>query len=259
MGSEFRFTIRAAAATEAPLPDRRDLSGVQPSLRGKRVLVVDDNATNRRIVTTQLGELGTAGARDRVAPRGARVDPGRRALRRRDPGHAHAGDGRRRPWPRRSGRRRRALSLPLILFTSLGRREARAESEGFAAYLHKPIKPSQLFDALVSILADQPVHVPERGVPGERARPGHGEPASAPDPPGRGQRGEPEGGAASPGAARLPGGSGRQRARGHRRRRPADLRRGPHGRADAGAGRLRGLARDQPALARATSARGSSR
>jgi CheY-like chemotaxis protein len=54
-------------------------------------------------------------------------------------------------------------ALPLILFTSLGRREARAESEGFAAYLHKPIKPSQLFDALVSVLVEQPVHVRERG------------------------------------------------------------------------------------------------
>ena len=55
-------------------------------------------------------------------------------------------------------------AVPLVLFTSLGRREARAESEGFAAYLHKPIKPSQLFDALVSVLADQPVHVRERSV-----------------------------------------------------------------------------------------------
>src|SRR5262249_32896517 len=31
-----------------------------------------------------------------------------------------------------------------------------------AAYLHKPIKPSQLFDALVSVLAEQPVHVQAR-------------------------------------------------------------------------------------------------
>src|SRR5262249_48269439 len=53
--------------------------------------------------------------------------------------------------------------LPLILFTSLGRREARAEAEGFAAYLHKPIKPSQLFDALVSVLAEESVPARERG------------------------------------------------------------------------------------------------
>jgi CheY-like chemotaxis protein len=56
-----------------------------------------------------------------------------------------------------------AATLPLVLFTSLGRREARAEEAGFAAYLNKPIKPSQLFDALMSILGDQPVHVPQRG------------------------------------------------------------------------------------------------
>src|SRR5258705_9532788 len=53
VGSEFRFTIRAPAS-ESPLPARRDLSGVQPSLRGKRVLVVDDNATHRRILTAHF-------------------------------------------------------------------------------------------------------------------------------------------------------------------------------------------------------------
>ena len=140
-------------------------------------------------------------------------------------------------------------ALPLVLFTSLGRREARAEEEGFAAYLHKPIKPSQLFDALVSVLAEQPVHVPERGVGAGRARSGPGRPPPAAHPPGRGQRGQPEGRAPAPRADGLPGRRGRQRARGHRRRRAADLRRGADGRADAGARRLRGLPRDQPALA----------
>jgi CheY-like chemotaxis protein len=51
--------------------------------------------------------------------------------------------------------------MPLILFTSLGRREAQVESAGFAAYLNKPIKPSQLFDALVSVLPDQPLDLPQ--------------------------------------------------------------------------------------------------
>src|SRR5712692_1234113 len=42
VGSEFSFTIPAFAA-DVPVTTRRDLSGVQPSLRDKRVLVVDDN------------------------------------------------------------------------------------------------------------------------------------------------------------------------------------------------------------------------
>ena len=69
VGSEFRFTIRAAAA-ESPLSTRRDLSGIQPSLRGKRVLVVDDNATNRRIVTSHLDAWGMP-SRATASPREA--------------------------------------------------------------------------------------------------------------------------------------------------------------------------------------------
>jgi GAF domain-containing protein/CheY-like chemotaxis protein/HPt (histidine-containing phosphotransfer) domain-containing protein len=160
VGSEFSATIRALAA-EAPVTTRRDLSGVQPSLRGKRVLVVDDNATNRRILAAHLDAWGMH-ARAAGSPvealgwirAGERFDVGildmhmpemdgidlAHAIR------AHLAEG----------------TPPLVLFTSLGRREARAESEGFAAYLNKPIKPSQLFDALVSVLADQPAQVIQR-------------------------------------------------------------------------------------------------
>jgi CheY-like chemotaxis protein len=43
--------------------------------------------------------------------------------------------------------------LPMVLFSSLGRREA-GDSEGlFNAYLSKPLRQSQLFDTLVSLLA----------------------------------------------------------------------------------------------------------
>jgi CheY-like chemotaxis protein len=43
--------------------------------------------------------------------------------------------------------------LPLVLFSSLGRREA-GDSEGlFSAYLAKPVRQSQLFDTLVNLLA----------------------------------------------------------------------------------------------------------
>ena len=46
--------------------------------------------------------------------------------------------------------------LPLVLFSSLGRREA-GDTEGlFDAYLAKPIRQSQLFDTLVGLLAHEP-------------------------------------------------------------------------------------------------------
>jgi PAS domain S-box-containing protein len=161
-GSEFRFTIRAVAA-EAPAPTRRDLTGVQPSLRGKRVLVVDDNATNRRILTSHLDVWGMS-ARATAFPgealawirAGEGFDVGILDM------HMPEMDGV--ALARAIREHPAGAELPLILFTSLGRREARAEAEGFAAYLHKPIKPSQLFDALVSVLAEQPVPVRERGV-----------------------------------------------------------------------------------------------
>jgi CheY-like chemotaxis protein len=44
-------------------------------------------------------------------------------------------------------------SLPIILLTSLGRREIGAEDLNFAAYLVKPLKPSALYDALARLFA----------------------------------------------------------------------------------------------------------
>jgi PAS domain S-box-containing protein len=161
-GSEFSFTIRAAAA-DVPVPRRRDLSGVQPTLRGKRVLVVDDNDTNRRILTTHFAAWGML-ARATGSPlealdwirSGDAFDIGILDM------HMPEMDG---IALARAIREHAAVAPPLVLFTSLGRREANIESEGFAAYLHKPIKPSQLFDALVSVLAEQPVHVAARDAP----------------------------------------------------------------------------------------------
>ncbi len=49
-----------------------------------------------------------------------------------------------------------ATGLPLILTSSLGGREAAGDMSLFAAYLAKPVRPSALFDTLVSVLAAQP-------------------------------------------------------------------------------------------------------
>ena len=56
-GSTFHFTIRCVRA-ELPQGQRRDFLGQQPQLTGKRILVVDDNATNRRILALQTAKWG---------------------------------------------------------------------------------------------------------------------------------------------------------------------------------------------------------
>jgi signal transduction histidine kinase/DNA-binding response OmpR family regulator len=159
-GSEFRFTVRAPSA-EGTVPPRRELRGTQPTLDGKRVLVVDDNETNRRILAAYLDAWGMA-VRMTGSPREARAwiqagepfDVGILDM------HMPEMDGI--ALARAIREQRTAATLPLMLFTSLGRREAGAESVGFSAHLTKPIKPSQLFDALAGALAGQPTRVEKR-------------------------------------------------------------------------------------------------
>jgi len=65
-GSTFHFTIQTEAV-ELPERIHRDIHGLQPSLDGKRALIVDDNATNRRILTLQLRNWGMQ-TRDNASP-----------------------------------------------------------------------------------------------------------------------------------------------------------------------------------------------
>jgi CheY-like chemotaxis protein len=63
--------------------------------------------------------------------------------------------------------RREAQVLPLVLCSSLGRRELEADRTVFAAQLAKPLKPSQLYDALLGIFAGQaPLTRKTEGSPG---------------------------------------------------------------------------------------------
>jgi len=50
----------------------------------------------------------------------------------------------------------------LVMLTSLGARPGEAEGLHFAAFLTKPIKPSQLFETLVSVLTERPRIVPQK-------------------------------------------------------------------------------------------------
>ncbi len=149
-GCTFRFTIRAPLA-ELPRTEHRNLLGEQPVLAGKRLLVVDDNATNRRILALQCAKWGMA-VRDAELPEaalqwlkaGERFDLGILDM------HMPQMDG------AALAREIRALvpELPLVLFTSLGRREAAAEGAGlFRTTLAKPLRQSQLFDTLMTLLS----------------------------------------------------------------------------------------------------------
>jgi signal transduction histidine kinase/DNA-binding response OmpR family regulator/putative methionine-R-sulfoxide reductase with GAF domain len=148
-GATFSFTIRAAVA-KLPAARARDFVGVQPELRGKRVLIVDDNATNRRVLTLQAAKWGMA-SRDTASPAEALrwVSEGQAfdlaVLDMHMPGMDGVALAR--------GMRGAAPRLPLVLFSSLGRREAGVEDGLFDAYLAKPMHQSQLFDTLVGILA----------------------------------------------------------------------------------------------------------
>jgi len=151
-GSEFSFTLRL------PLEAAQAVARARVSLGGRRLLVVDDNETNRRIVRDMLGAEGMA---VHEAPR---ADAGLEALRR----AARAGT----PYdlaildaqmPDRDGfelatavRADRALKATrLLILTSAGQKGdgERCRKLGIQAYLTKPIARADLVEAVGTVLA----------------------------------------------------------------------------------------------------------
>jgi PAS domain S-box-containing protein len=155
-GSTFHFTLLAQTA---PARSRPYLESSQPLLAGKHILIVDDNATNRSILSLQTQSWGMlphtyASGKEALAQVQAGVPFEVAILDMQMPDI----DGLMLAQQLRS---HNAQSLPLVMLTSLGRREVDTKGVEFAAFLHKPIKPSQLYNVLVSIFAEQ-----------EQARPG---------------------------------------------------------------------------------------
>ncbi len=150
-GSTFFFTV-VAPIGELPAARHREFIGVQPALEGKRLLMVDDNATNRRVLDLQTAKWGMASRSTESA---------RDALRWLDAGEAFDLAVLDMHMPEMDGValataiRERRPTLPLVLFSSLGRREVGADEGLFAAFLGKPVRQSQLHDTLVSLLAHE--------------------------------------------------------------------------------------------------------
>ena len=176
VGSTFHFTIQAQ---EALTPLRPYLEEDQPELRGKRVLIVDDNATNRRILNLQIHRWGMETV-DTAFPTEALEllrsgDPSRRSGQGFDVALLDY------QMPEMDGltlaKEIRSLrpKLPLVLLSSVRQREIERETTAFTAFSLKPIKASQLYNVLVGIFvqeerprkkspdADKPQFDPEMG------------------------------------------------------------------------------------------------
>lgn len=164
-GSTFHFTVQAEVA---PLSTTRaQLRSNQPHLVQRRVLIVDDNLTNRRILVMQAQAWGML-PRDTASPSEALE-----WIRRGDPFDVALLDMQ---MPEMDGvtlaaeiRRYRDIeTLPLVMLTSLGRREAGTTAAEFAAYLIKPIKQSQLYDTLAKIFDEHPAAYEQTLAPGRQ-------------------------------------------------------------------------------------------
>jgi signal transduction histidine kinase/CheY-like chemotaxis protein/HPt (histidine-containing phosphotransfer) domain-containing protein len=163
-GSTFHFTIQARASTDTQYTY---LHEVEDQLVGKRLLIVDDNATNRRILRLQADTWGMQ-LRDTATPAEALhwIEQGQ-------PFDLAILDMQ---MPEMDGltlaariqQQRSSSDLPIILLTSLGGRSW-AQQDGdeqaeLAAFLTKPIKPTQLFNVLVNAIQgirDDVRHDPE--------------------------------------------------------------------------------------------------
>jgi PAS domain S-box-containing protein len=154
-GSTFHFTIEAEPALDHPAEYHDEIA---PQLAGKRVLIVDDNETNRLVLTLQTRSW-------EMLPEA--VASGREALELIERGEPFDLALLDMHMPEMDGlmlageiqKRRGAQRLPLVMVSSgISSKHELAGRNGddlFAGVLAKPIKPSQLYDALVKILANE--------------------------------------------------------------------------------------------------------
>jgi len=161
-GATFHFTI-ATKATAATAPPNWQLP--QPQLAGRRMLVVEDNATNRRIVTHRAGQWGMvvecATSGSEALERLAESEPFDAVLL---DWQLPDGDAGRAPgagaasgltWAEKIRRQPAGRSVPLLPLSAVRLRgdDPRPGGLGVSVLVHKPIRPEQLLDALCRVLS----------------------------------------------------------------------------------------------------------
>jgi len=162
-GSTFTFTIRAKPSKPIK-SSSRDLVGVQSELDGKRILMVDDNATNRKILSLQTEKWGakttafeTPSEALEAFGKGDSFDLAILDM------HMPQMDGVELAKKVRNAN----PNLPLILFSSLGPRELDLEDGLFVANLAKPLRQSHLFDTLVTLFETKTAPVKRTKIDGK--------------------------------------------------------------------------------------------
>lgn len=163
-GSEFWFTVRLKIQPEgskSKLPTPANLHGV-------RILVVDDNTTNREILFVRMKSWGM---RPTEVPDGpTALEAMNAAYEEGDPFkiavldmHMPGMDGTMLAKTLKSDER--FSHIPLVLLTSLGERgeSRRFASIGFAGYLVKPLRHTDLFNVLAATLATHANGMPVSG------------------------------------------------------------------------------------------------
>ncbi|MHB1686067.1 MAG: response regulator [Ignavibacteriaceae bacterium] len=153
-GSTFYFTIKGEAALSQ---SKIYLYGHIPKLAGKRLLIVDDNKTNRRILKAQADNWGMF-TKVTEAPQTALewIAQGEAfdialldyQMPQMD-GLTLAGEIR---------KLKEGKEIPIIILTSIGKKENPSTFEhlNLSAFLNKPIKQAQLYETLVSVLSGSP-------------------------------------------------------------------------------------------------------
>jgi signal transduction histidine kinase/HPt (histidine-containing phosphotransfer) domain-containing protein/BarA-like signal transduction histidine kinase len=150
-GATFHFTILASAASATAPPSWQS---AQPQLAGKRLLIVEDNSTNRRIIKHRAEQWGM------VVEQALTSREALRLLTQTPAYHAAIIDLQ---LPEVDGItlaeeiRKQSSSLPLLLFSSVRLRadDARPAHAGIAGFIYKPLRPAQLLDSLCRAMSIQ--------------------------------------------------------------------------------------------------------
>ncbi len=168
-GSTFHLVARIPEGKPDAVSSTR-LPRIEADLGGRTVLIVDDNATNRRILVAQTArwgmvprETGSPAEALRWLKRGQQFDIVLSDLQMPEMSGTELAERLRGTDPSRS-------APPVVILSSIGLRER--DDGGVAGWLAKPVKPSSLHDTIATVLlgdvALKPAPAPAPPVDGDR-------------------------------------------------------------------------------------------